>query len=295
MLELAILGLLEEQALHGYELRRRLGETLGLLVSVSFGSLYPALGRLEASGAVIALIPEAGGDMPGAVPGNSEPRAGSAAGAGSAVPGRDEAPVRIPMTGSLAGERAAFRTARGTIVKATGNRATGRVIAGHVSNARSTRQRRVYSITPAGTEMFNQLLAGEGDPGEAEDDRGFALRLAFARHLSPEARLRLLERRRAVLTQRRTRSSANRNAASLTDTWRCALAERGSEALDGDINWLDRLIEAERARSTPARADAPGPAGTDPVDLVDPALPVHTAAGVVPDPVEPTSRKVPSS
>ena len=49
MLELAILGLLKEQELHGYELKRRLTHTLGLLSSVSFGSLYPALSRLEAA------------------------------------------------------------------------------------------------------------------------------------------------------------------------------------------------------------------------------------------------------
>ena len=48
MLELAILGLLKEQELHGYELKKRLAETLGVGSGVSFGSLYPALARLEA-------------------------------------------------------------------------------------------------------------------------------------------------------------------------------------------------------------------------------------------------------
>ena len=52
MLELAILGLLKEQPLHGYELKKRLGETLGSLWGVSFGSLYPALRRLERDGAI---------------------------------------------------------------------------------------------------------------------------------------------------------------------------------------------------------------------------------------------------
>jgi len=45
MLDLAILGFLKEQPRHGYDLRRRLSE-LGLR-SVSFGSLYPALRRLD--------------------------------------------------------------------------------------------------------------------------------------------------------------------------------------------------------------------------------------------------------
>ena len=52
MLDLAILGLLEERDLHGYEIRRQLREHLGLLANVSFGSIYPALTRLERSGAL---------------------------------------------------------------------------------------------------------------------------------------------------------------------------------------------------------------------------------------------------
>ncbi|MGH9098626.1 MAG: PadR family transcriptional regulator [Acidimicrobiales bacterium] len=56
MLDLAILGLLEERGdLHGYEIRRQLRGGLGLLANVSFGSLYPALARLEAAGAVEAI------------------------------------------------------------------------------------------------------------------------------------------------------------------------------------------------------------------------------------------------
>ena len=39
MLEIAVLGLLKEQPLHGYELKKRLSETLGFLWGVSYGSL----------------------------------------------------------------------------------------------------------------------------------------------------------------------------------------------------------------------------------------------------------------
>ena len=52
MIDLAILGLLWEQELHGYELRKRVTELAGLRPAVSFGALYPALTRLEAAGAV---------------------------------------------------------------------------------------------------------------------------------------------------------------------------------------------------------------------------------------------------
>jgi DNA-binding PadR family transcriptional regulator len=50
--ELAVLGLLAEAPMHGYELRKRLTATLGTIRAFSFGSLYPTLRRLEAAGHV---------------------------------------------------------------------------------------------------------------------------------------------------------------------------------------------------------------------------------------------------
>ncbi|WP_285576000.1 helix-turn-helix transcriptional regulator [Actinoallomurus iriomotensis] len=47
ILELAILGFLSEQALHAYELRRRISALMGHVRPVSDGSLYPALHRLR--------------------------------------------------------------------------------------------------------------------------------------------------------------------------------------------------------------------------------------------------------
>ncbi|HWH31675.1 MAG TPA: PadR family transcriptional regulator [Egibacteraceae bacterium] len=58
MLELAVLGLLKERAMHGYELRKQLSQKLGLFWTVSFGSLYPTLRRLEKRGAVEKIFPE---------------------------------------------------------------------------------------------------------------------------------------------------------------------------------------------------------------------------------------------
>ena len=67
VIDLAILGLLKEQELHGYELRKRLGDLPGARSSVvSFGSLYPALARLERSGLVKGV--EAGTRTDRAVP-----------------------------------------------------------------------------------------------------------------------------------------------------------------------------------------------------------------------------------
>jgi len=51
VLELAILGLLHESAMHGYELRKQLATKLGAFrAAISYGSLYPTLRRLQAGG-----------------------------------------------------------------------------------------------------------------------------------------------------------------------------------------------------------------------------------------------------
>jgi DNA-binding PadR family transcriptional regulator len=194
MLDMAILGLLEEQELHGYEIRRQLRDTLGLLANVSFGSLYPALARLEAAGDVEAVEQAPGDPVP-----------------------------PVPPTGSLSGEWAVLRSRRPT-------------------RARGRRSRKVYRITDQGRRTFTELLAGSG----ADDARSFGLRLAFARHLPPPARLALLERRRAQLVQRLSEVDGARSEVAL-DVYARSVVEHTAEGVAGDIRWLDRLIEAERA------------------------------------------------
>ncbi|WP_035291497.1 PadR family transcriptional regulator [Actinoalloteichus caeruleus] len=60
MLELAVLGLLHEAPMHGYELRKRLFTLLGGFRAFSYGSLYPTLRRLQRA----ELIAEDGEDAP---------------------------------------------------------------------------------------------------------------------------------------------------------------------------------------------------------------------------------------
>jgi DNA-binding PadR family transcriptional regulator len=57
VLELAILGLLAETSVHGYELRKQLRLRLGGFRVFSYGSVYPALRRLTRAG-LIAEEPE---------------------------------------------------------------------------------------------------------------------------------------------------------------------------------------------------------------------------------------------
>jgi DNA-binding PadR family transcriptional regulator len=49
-LELAVLGLLHENPMHGYELRKQLNVTLGWGRVLSYGSLYPALKKMLKAG-----------------------------------------------------------------------------------------------------------------------------------------------------------------------------------------------------------------------------------------------------
>lgn len=56
-LEFAILGLLHEGPMHGYELRKQLATKLGAIrAAISYGTLYPTLRRMQAGG----LITESG-------------------------------------------------------------------------------------------------------------------------------------------------------------------------------------------------------------------------------------------
>ena len=52
VLEFTVLGLLAEQPMHGYELRKRLNLVLGSFRAISYGSLYPCLKDLEARGLI---------------------------------------------------------------------------------------------------------------------------------------------------------------------------------------------------------------------------------------------------
>lgn len=216
MLELAILGLLKDQDLHGYELKRRLTNTPGLGTlgfgrGVSFGSLYPALRRLERAGAVQAVEPS--GDF--------------------------VAPV--PMTGSLGGELAIFRARK-------------------ANGGRGGRGKKVYGITPRGEALFDELLAAETQ--SSDDDRVFNLRLAFARYLPPDARLGMLERRRAQLLERLAHLRARlRGGREPADGYARSLMEHDQETAEHDLSWIERLIATERARGqspgNPGNPDSP--------------------------------------
>ena len=58
-LELAVLGLLHESPMHGYELRKRLNVMLGWGRLLSYGSLYPALKKMLRAGWIAEQVESA--------------------------------------------------------------------------------------------------------------------------------------------------------------------------------------------------------------------------------------------
>ncbi len=59
MLELAILGILHESPMHGYELRKQLITKIGAFrAAISYGSLYPTLRRLQAENWIAEGAPD---------------------------------------------------------------------------------------------------------------------------------------------------------------------------------------------------------------------------------------------
>jgi DNA-binding PadR family transcriptional regulator len=204
MLELAILGLLKELPLHGYELKKRLNDSLGHLFGVSYGSLYPALARLEKAGAIEAVDPPV-------------------------------ATATMPATGSISGEAAAARLRRPL--------------------RRSGRTRKAYRIASRGQALLTELLSAEAPPG-ADEDRAFALKLAFFRHLEPDARLHLLRRRRDSLADQLARgrealAAVAAGRAPQPDRYTCSLLQHETSNAERDLEWVDSLIAEELQGGTP--------------------------------------------
>jgi DNA-binding PadR family transcriptional regulator len=169
MLELAILGLLKERAMHGYQLRKRLADTLGSFWQVSYGSLYPALKRLQREEAVEMIFPK---DQVG-------------------------------------------------------------------------RRKNVYRLTEKGELLFAELLERAGQ--EASEDNGFSVRFAFFKYLGPETRIRLLERRRAVVETRWSKLKESlQSYKEQLDSYTLSLMNRELATTESDIKWLDDLIKAEQ-------------------------------------------------
>jgi DNA-binding PadR family transcriptional regulator len=106
------------------------------------------------------------------------------------------------------------------------------------------RRKTVYTITSEGEAMFLQILE---ETVAAVDAEHFTLKLAFFRYLAPEARLALLERRRAYLQDKLAQFKSNlRTYRERMDSYALSLQNHDMRATESDIAWIDELITNER-------------------------------------------------
>jgi DNA-binding PadR family transcriptional regulator len=107
------------------------------------------------------------------------------------------------------------------------------------------RRKTVYRITPTGEEMFLRMLE---ETAAAVDAEHFTLKLAFFRYLQPEARLALLERRRAYLQEKLAQFRANlRTYRERMDGYALSLQHHDMRTTESDIAWIEELITNERS------------------------------------------------
>ncbi|GAA2239706.1 PadR family transcriptional regulator [Rarobacter faecitabidus] len=176
-LETAILGLLADSPLHGYELRKRLNLLLGSFRALSYGSLYPCLKTLASRGLI-----------------------------------EGQESNELPP---------------------------------HALTAK--RSRVVYQLTADGKEYLHEVLASSGPA--AWEDENFDVRFALFSLTDVETRIRILEGRRARLTERLevARSSSSEHANRL-DEFASELRRHSLEQVEREVRWLDSLINTERDR-----------------------------------------------
>ena len=93
-----------------------------------------------------------------------------------------------------------------------------------------------------GDARLSQLLLDDDVSGD--DERTFALKLAFCRHLNPEARLELLTHRRAALADRLARARRS-SPSGRGDRYTRSLFEHRTQSTQRDLEWVDALIAAE--------------------------------------------------
>ena len=178
VLPLAVLALLADGPLHGYEVRRRLDVRLGAFRALSYGTLYPCLRTLQAGGCLTETTEQR-------QPGTVSPK----------------------------------------------------------------RARVVYEITDRGRERLAELLE-EAGPAAWEDD-AFGVRLALFQRVAPRTRLRILEGRRARLLERLEQLTASiERAQAQLDAYALEAQRHGLETVRSEVDWLDRLITAERRAPT---------------------------------------------
>lgn len=219
LLDLSLLGLLADQPLHGYELSKRLrSQGRG---AVSFGALYPALGRLDRKG----FITSASAD--------------------------DQTTAPAPMTGSLGAEVARLR--RGTAHSAPRSKRKRKV---YTITAAGRRRLEELLTTPAEDDRtFSTQMAAASHLDQRQRLELFEHRRRMLADRLNEDTPGLVDRYRSALRDRDRMAdaaevewldhllAAERNDGARPDTPPTALSP--ADALVGSMPSVDNLVDVD--------------------------------------------------
>lgn len=145
---------------------------------------------------------------------------------------------------------------------------------GWIEALRPAARRKAYRLTAGGVTALHDLLLD--DQGEPEEDRRFAMKLAFFEFVDPDRRLGILKRRRSQLVARlaETRGALRRATASGSDAYTLALVRHNVRTVEADVSWLDELITMARTHPTLPDRTSPPPTsrsdtGSEPVPTAE--------------------------
>jgi DNA-binding PadR family transcriptional regulator len=219
LLDLALLGVLGGGPVHGYEVKRQLDEVLPGGGGVSFGSLYPTLGRLERAGEVRGI--------------DSDPADG------------------VP-TGALTGELAAFRSR----LRERGPGRRGRKVYAITTAGRVRLVELLTNLDPADDRTFALQVAfcQHLDRTQrlsvlARRRAEVATRLDATRTDGPDSR---------GPDSRGPDTGGSSSTAGLVgdDPWRRSLRDHTMRTLANELAWIDELITTEPAADTLSPGDS---------------------------------------
>jgi DNA-binding PadR family transcriptional regulator len=216
-LELAVLGLLHENPMHGYELRKQLNLVLGRGRVLSYGSLYPALKKMLRAGFITEHVAAA------------------------------------PVPAKRAARAAKAGAARGATAKSTGL-TSATVTTGAVSRRQrivyeltpAGDERFAKLMSEAGPAAWEDDDFGVRFAFFGRTDREIRLRILEGRRAWLEERLAHV--RRDLLAS---------EGAHTTNSYAVELARHGLESVEREVSWLSDLIAAERGEGRPEGHDGP--------------------------------------
>ena len=163
MLELATLGLLQREPLHGYRLKQQLELFMSSSISVNYGAIYPLLKRLEERGEITTLATDQA----------------------EAGPSTASQKSKVKSQKSKVLERKVFN-----------DLSSGGLFLPHCTS------RKTYSVTAKGRQRWHHKMMEHPHESWVNSRSRFFIKFFFFGDLDPAERIKLIERRLRVCQER---------------------------------------------------------------------------------------------